>query len=86
MRAIEANGGWIMPDDKDKSGHGADFARALAQLSQIGITIISCIATGILIGWFLDRLFGTTPWILLVFVFLGIAAAFRSIFDFAKKQ
>jgi ATP synthase protein I len=32
-----------------------------------------------LIGWVLDRLFGTTPWLLLVFLGLGIVAAFRNI-------
>ena len=70
-------------DKKDQSNY---FVRALAQLSQIGIMIISCIGVGILSGWLLDRWLGTSPWLLLVFTILGILAAFRSIFDFAKRQ
>jgi len=54
-------------------------------LLQIGVTIIACLAVGIFLGWLLDRFFGTTPWLLMVCTLLGIGAAFKSIFDFAKK-
>jgi len=70
---------------RNKKGQQNDFVRALALLSQIGVTIIACVAVGILLGWFLDSLLGTAPWLLLVFTLLGIVAAFKSIFDFAKK-
>ena len=63
-----------------------EFARALAVLSQIAITIIACIAVGIFLGWLLDSWLGTSPWLLLVFTLFGIVAAFKSIFDFAKKM
>jgi len=72
-----------MPRDNKKPGN--EFARALALLTQIGVTIVACVAVGIFLGWLLDRLLGTEPWLLLVFTLLGIAAAFKSIFDFAKK-
>ena len=70
---------------RDNKEQRNEFARAMAHLSQIAISIIACIAVGIFLGWFLDRLLGTSPWLLIVFTFLGIAAAFKSIFDFAKK-
>ena len=60
--------------------------RALTFLSQIGITIIACVAIGILLGRFLDNLLGTSPWLLLIFTFFGICAAFKSIIDLAKKS
>ena len=66
-------------------GQRNEFMQALALLSQIGITIIACVAVGIFLGWQLDRLFGSSPWLLLVFSLLGVLAAFKSIFDFAKK-
>ena len=72
-----------MPHDKKNQVSG--FIAALSLLTQIGITIVACIGIGIFLGWFLDRLLGTSPWLLLVFTLLGIAAAFKSIFDFAKK-
>ena len=70
---------------RDNRGMGKEFMRAFAVLTQIGITIIACIGLGIFLGWLLDRLLGTSPWLILVFTFLGIAAAFKSIFDFAKR-
>jgi len=62
-----------------------EFVRAMSFFLQIGITIIACLAVGIFLGWILDRWLGTTPWLLMVFSFLGVGAAFKSIFDFAKK-
>ena len=62
-----------------------EFARAMSFFLQISVTIIACLAVGIFLGWLLDRFLGTSPWLLMVFSFLGVAAAFKSIFDFAKK-
>jgi len=62
-----------------------EFVRAFSVFMQIGVTIIACLAVGLFLGWLLDRLLGTQPWLLMVFSFLGIGAAFKMIFDFAKK-
>lgn len=54
-------------DDGSRLGN-----RVLAEL-------IGGLVGGALIGWVLDRWFNTTPWLLLVFLGLGIVAAFRNI-------
>lgn len=41
--------------------------------------LIGGLVGGAVIGWVLDRLIGTTPWLLLVFLFMGIVVAFRNI-------
>jgi len=69
-------------DDKPKQN---EFARAMAFFMQISVSILACLAVGIFLGWLLDRLLGTSPWLLMIFTFLGVGAAFKSIFDFAKK-
>ena len=43
-------------------------------------------AGGALIGWFLDRLFGTSPWLLLVLLFLGFAVAIRNIYRISQQR
>lgn len=48
--------------------------------------LIGGLAGGALVGWFLDRLLGTSPWLLLVFLFLGIIAAFRNIIRISTKR
>ena len=72
-----------MPGDDKKQRNG--FVKAFSLLSQMGITIIACIGVSIFLGSFLDNTLGTSPWLLIVFTFLGIAAALKSIFDFARK-
>lgn len=48
--------------------------------------LIGGIVGGLLIGWLLDRLFGTAPWLLLAFLFLGIIVAFRNIIRISTKR
>jgi ATP synthase protein I len=60
---------------RDKQGVDQGYRlgnRVLAEL-------IGGIVGGLLIGWVLDRLFGTAPWLLLAFLFMGIVVAFRNI-------
>ncbi len=48
--------------------------------------LIGGIGGGALIGWVFDRFVGTSPWGLLVMLFLGIAVAFRNIFRIANRR
>ena len=48
--------------------------------------LIGGLAGGALIGWVLDQLIGTTPWLLMVFLFLGIIVAFRNIWRISMKR
>lgn len=41
--------------------------------------LIGSLLGSALIGWLIDRWFGTTPWALIVALFLGIAVGFRQI-------
>jgi len=63
-----------------------ELRRAISFFSQISVTIVACILIGILLGRFLDNYFGTSPWLLLVFTLLGMAAAFKSLFDLGMKK
>ena len=44
------------------------------------------VAIGLLIGWFLDRLFGTRPWLTIAFFFFGILAGFGNLVRLARKD
>ena len=41
---------------------------------------------GVLVGLGLDYLFGTTPWLLLALLFIGIANAFRNIIRISSRR
>jgi ATP synthase protein I len=61
-------------DDGSRLGN-----RVLAEL-------IGGMVGGALIGWVLDRLFGTSPALLLVMLFLGIIVAFRNIIRISNQR
>ncbi|MEW6663913.1 MAG: AtpZ/AtpI family protein [Thermodesulfobacteriota bacterium] len=59
--------------------------RTLGNLSTVGLTMAFSIGIGALIGFYLDRELGTQPWLMLVFLGFGIAAAFRNLYLMYKK-
>jgi ATP synthase protein I len=59
--------------------------KTLGYVSSIGIAMAVSIALGALIGYYLDGVFGTQPWLSLIFLGLGIAAAFRNLYVMYKK-
>lgn len=71
-----------MPDKEKKQG----VLRALSFSSQIGITMAACVFIGVFLGKLIDDFLGTSPWFILIFSLLGVAAAFRAIFHMAKKK
>ena len=60
--------------------------RELAFFSSLGLSVAMSVFIGLGIGVFLDRYFDTTPWLMLVFLVLGIAAGFRNIGLAIKKS
>jgi len=75
------------PDDTNKKTDSkSELAKGLSLVSQISFTLIACILIGIFGGRFLDSFFGTSPWLLLIFTFFGIIAAFKYIYDLGKRM
>jgi ATP synthase protein I len=64
------------------SGGGADqSSRAALGLGfRIGLELMVAVVVGVAIGWAIDRWFGTKPWGLLVFLFLGIGAGMSNVY------
>jgi len=59
--------------------------RKLAAYSTIGLMFPTSIAVGLAIGYFLDKLFDTAPYLLIVFTLYGIAAGFWNLFKITKQ-
>jgi ATP synthase protein I len=43
-------------------------------------------AGGAIVGWLLDRWLGTSPWLLLVMMALGVIVAFRNIYRISNER
>ncbi|ACN99518.1 AtpZ/AtpI family protein [Sulfurihydrogenibium azorense] len=51
----------------------------------IGLHLVSGVIVGVTIGYLLDKYFGTSPYLTIIFFFLGLAAGFRNMYIDAKK-
>jgi len=54
--------------------------KALGELSSIGFALVIATVIGLVGGYYADRLLGTSPWLLLLGLALGIAAGFVNLF------
>lgn len=57
---------------------------------QLGSRVLSYLiggpVGGALIGWVLDRLLGTSPWLLIIMLLLGFVVGFRNIIRISSKR
>jgi len=58
----------------------------LAYYSSLGFSLPLAIVIGLFFGRKLDEWFNTAPWLMFIFLGLGIAAAFRNIFLAMNKS
>ena len=48
--------------------------------------LVSAVVVGTIIGFILDNWFGTKPWLILLFFFLGVATGILNVIKSAKKM
>jgi len=70
----------MIPKAKDRSGF-----RRLADLSSLALMLPSSIVVGLFFGYLLDKLLDTRPWMLFVFLLLGIASGFYNLLRGLKR-
>ncbi len=71
--------------DKDvAAGSGRSQASGLALAWRIISELVAGVAVGAGIGWLLDRWLDTRPWLMVTFLFLGMAAGCYNVFRVAQ--
>ena len=48
--------------------------------------LVSAVAVGTIIGFILDNTFGTKPWLILIFFFIGVITGIVNVFRSAKNM
>lgn len=61
-------------------------SKGVATGMRIVTELLAAIIGTMVIGWFLDRMLGTSPWFLLGLLLLGVAAAFRNVWKIAHTR
>jgi ATP synthase protein I len=73
--------------EASRAGQGrVDADRGYSQGNRVLSALIGSLVGSALIGWLVDRWFGTAPWGLIVMLFLGIAVAFRQIIRIGSER
>ncbi len=62
------------------------FWRTLLEASTIPLNLVAATFIGFAIGYGLDKLLGTSPYLKIIFLILGIIAGFRELLRFARSQ
>ena len=58
----------------------------LGSAFKLSTELVSAVAVGTIIGFILDNWFGTKPWLILIFFFIGVVAGILNVIRSAKKM
>ena len=59
---------------------------SIGQAFKMSTELVSAVVVGTIIGFILDKTFGTKPWLILIFFFVGVAAGIINVVKSAKKM
>ena len=68
--------------DNDNEKRGSFMGSAF----KLGTELVAAVAVGTIIGFILDTLFDTKPWLIIIFFFLGAAAGMLNVFRTANRM
>lgn len=63
-----------------------ELFRLVSRFATIGLEMGFSVVIGLLMGIYLDRYLNTTPWMTIIFLLFGIAAAFMAMIRVAKES
>ena len=69
-----------LEDDKEKKGS------FIGKAFKLGTELVASVAVGTIIGFILDSWFGTKPWLIVIFFFLGAAAGMLNVIRAANRM
>ena len=66
--------------DKNKQSKSS-----IGQAFKMSTELVSAVVVGTIIGFILDNTFGTKPWLILIFFFVGVVAGIMNVIKSAKN-
>ena len=70
-------------DSKKNNENNSSF---MGSAFKLGTDLVSAVAVGTIIGFILDGWFGTTPWLIIIFFFLGSIAGIWNVIRAANRM
>ena len=65
-----------------KNDKNSNFGEAF----KLSTELVAAVGVGTIIGFILDNWFGTKPWLILIFFFIGVVAGIMNVIRSAKKM
>ena len=63
-----------------------DNPSAIGNAFKLSTELVSAVAVGTIIGFILDKTFGTKPWLILIFFFVGVIAGITNVIKSARNM
>jgi ATP synthase protein I len=70
----------VRPRVPDPAARTAKRAYNALNASSVGLEMGLAVVIGLLVGYYMDRWLGTEPWLMLLWLVLGLVAGFRGVF------
>ncbi len=72
--------------DKRNLSKKNDNSSPIGNAFKLSTELVSAVAVGTIIGFILDKTFGTKPWLILIFFFVGVIAGIANVIKSAKNM
>ena len=69
-------------NQKNKNDNPSSIGAAF----KLSTELVAAVAVGAIIGFIFDKTFGTTPWFILIFFFVGVVAGITNVIRSAKNM
>ena len=69
-----------------KSSNNAESSSSMGTAFKMSTDLVSAVVVGTIIGFILDNWFGTKPWLILIFFFVGVIAGIMNVVKSAKRM
>ena len=71
---------------KRTSGNKKHNPSPIGTAFKLSSELVSAVVVGTIIGFILDKTFGTKPWLILIFFFVGVIAGITNVIKSAKNM
>ena len=69
-----------------KSSKNQESSSNMGTAFKMSTELVSAVVVGTIIGFILDNWFGTKPWLILIFFFVGVIAGITNVIKSAKRM
>jgi ATP synthase protein I len=71
---------------KKNLGENNQNSSSIGAAFKLSTELVSAVAVGTIIGFILDKTFGTKPWLIIIFFFVGVVAGIINVIRSAKNM